>query len=140
MTRHAVADPAGQTAPDLDAFEAIAVAALDRLPPGLAPHARRLLIRVADWPDEETLDEMGIEDPYELTGLYRGVPLTEKSLDDLPGAPDEVWLYRRPILDEWAERGDVALGDLVVHVLIHEIAHHFGWSDEAIARIDDWRL
>ena len=83
---------------------------------------------------------MGIEDPFELTGLYDGVALTERSVMDQPQRPDAVWLYRRPILEEWIDRGDVALDRLVSHVLVHEIAHHLGWSDDDIRAIDDWTL
>ena len=90
--------------------------------------------------DQETLAELEVEDAFELTGLYQGVALTEKSVMDIATEPDTVWLYRRPILEEWAERGDVTLAALVAHVLIHEIAHHFGYSDDDIAAIDDWRL
>jgi predicted Zn-dependent protease with MMP-like domain len=84
------------------------------------------------------LDDLGVEDPFDLTGLYDGIPLTEKSVMDVVDRPDTIWLFRRPILDEWAERGDVTLGQLVAHVLVHELAHHFGWSDEEIAAIDRW--
>ena len=77
-------------------------------------------------------------EPFELTGLYDGTPLTQKSSFDQPEGPDTVWLFRRPILDEWAERGNVTLTELVAHVTIHEFAHHFGWSDADIARIDAW--
>jgi hypothetical protein len=71
-------------------------------------------------------------------GLYDGVPLTEKSVSDQPQQPDAIWLFRRPILDEWADRGNVTLAELVSHVMVHELAHHFGWSDDDIARIDPW--
>ena len=128
------------TAPSLDDLLAMAEAALAALPEPFRGPAARLVVRVADWADEETLDELGVEDALDLTGLYRGVALTERSVEDWGGLPDEVWLYRRAILDEWAERGDVPLGALVRHVLVHEIAHHFGWSDDDIAAIDDWRL
>ena len=84
------------------------------------------------------LEAMGIESPYDLTGLYEGIPLTEKSISDQPLHPDLIWLFRRPILDEWIERGDVSLQELVSHVLVHELAHHFGWSDADIARIAPW--
>lgn len=131
---------AGLAAPGLADFEALAAAALDRLPEPFRSHSRGVAIRVADWPDEETLDALGIDSAYELTGLYEGVALTDKSEADIAPLPDAIWLYRRPILDEWAERGDVPLGRLVEHVLIHEIAHHFGWSDDEIAEVDDWRL
>ena len=84
------------------------------------------------------LDELGIEDPLDLTGLYDGIPLTEKSVMDPGYGPDVVWLFREPILDEWRERGNVDLADLVAHVTVHEFAHHFGWSDDDIATIDRW--
>ena len=77
-------------------------------------------------------------DPLELTGLYDGIPVTQKSVTDQPMGPDTVWLFREPILAEWRERGDVELADLVAHVLVHEFAHHFGWSDADIATIDRW--
>ena len=84
------------------------------------------------------LDELGIDDPFELTGLYDGMPLTEKSVMDQFPRADMIWLFRRAILDEWIERGNVDLRDLVAHVLVHELAHHFGWSDDDIAAIDRW--
>ena len=104
--------------------------------PGIA--AQAVGLRIEDLADDETLDAMGIDDPFGLTGLYEGIPLTEKSVMDQPSAPDVIWLFRRAILDEWAERGNVTLGDLVAHILVHELAHHFGWSDDDIARIDRW--
>ncbi len=128
------------TAPSLADIERLARAAHDALPPAFREPCEGLLIRVADFADAETLAEMEIADAFELTGLYQGIALTEKSVMDVATQPDSVWLYRRPILDEWAERGDVALAALVGHVLIHEIAHHFGYSDDDIAAIDDWRL
>jgi len=84
------------------------------------------------------MEELDLNDPFELSGLYEGIPMTEKSVMDQPMRPDTVWLFRRPILDEWCERGTVSLGDLVAHVTVHEFAHHFGWSDEEIAAIDKW--
>ncbi len=128
------------TAPSLADIERLAQAAYEALPPVFRKHCQGLLIRVADFADEVTLAEMGIENAFELTGLDQGIALTEKSVMDVATEPDSVWLYRRPILDEWAERGDVTLAALVAHVLIHEIAHHFGYSDDDIAAIDDWRL
>jgi len=127
-------------APSLDDIELLARRAYEAMPALFRRHCEGLLIRVADFADDETLDEMDIEDPFELTGLYSGVALTEKSVMDTATGPDTVWLYRRPILDEWAARGDVPLDRLVAHVLVHEIAHHFGYSDDDIAAIDDWRL
>ncbi len=128
------------TAPSLADIERMARAAYDALPPVFRQRCEGLLIRVADFAGDETLAEMGIENAFELTGLYQGIALTEKSVMDVATEPDAIWLYRRPILDEWAERGDVTLAALVAHVLIHEIAHHFGYSDDDIAAIDDWRL
>ena len=95
-------------------------------------------IRVTDFAPDDVLDEMEIEDPFELTGLYEGRALTERSVFDQPLQPDIVWLFRRPILEEWIDRGDVGLDRLVRHVLVHEIAHHLGWSDDDIRSIDDW--
>lgn len=125
-------------APDLATFEELALAARDALPEPYRGAARQVAIRVEDFAEDGVLDEMGLEDPFELTGLYDGTPLTEKSVMDQPDRPDTIWLFRRPILDEWAERGSEPLGGLVAHILVHELAHHFGWSDEDIARIDPW--
>ncbi|KAB2880083.1 MAG: metallopeptidase family protein [Albidovulum sp.] len=128
----------GRTAPDLETIEAMARATVADLPERFAVAARGVVIRVEDFPPEDILDDMSVEDPFELTGLYDGIPMTEKSVMDVVDRPDTIWLFRRPILDEWAERGDVTLGQLVAHVMIHELAHHFGWSDEEIAEIDRW--
>jgi predicted Zn-dependent protease with MMP-like domain len=125
-------------APDLGVIETLARAAIAALPPAYAAAAREVQLRVEDFPDDDLMAEMDIEDRFELTGLYHGTPLTEKSVMDQPMQPDAIWLFRRPILDEWADRGNVALGDLVAHVLVHELAHHFGWSDDDIARVDPW--
>ncbi|PPB82094.1 putative Zn-dependent protease with MMP-like domain [Albidovulum inexpectatum] len=128
----------GRTAPDVETIERMARAAVDELPPQFRAPAREVMIRVEEFPPEELLDEMNIESPFELTGLYDGIPLTQKSVMDVVDRPDMIWLFRRPILDEWAERGDVTLGQLVAHIMVHELAHHFGWTDEQIARIDRW--
>ncbi|HTK35817.1 MAG TPA: metallopeptidase family protein [Caulobacteraceae bacterium] len=123
-------------APSLADFEALARAAFDRLPEQFRALAGEVVFHIDDFPDEETLDDLGIEDPFELTGLYRGVDRLRRSFSDpLPHTP-HVFLYRRPILDEWAERGDVALGALVEHVVVHEIGHHFGLSDDDIEAIE----
>ena len=127
-------------APSLEDFEEMAAAAWEGMPVLFRERCGSVVIRVADFAEDETLDELGIEDAFELTGLYDGVALTDKSFGDLVAMPDTVWLFRRPILDEWAARGDVPLDRLVAHVLVHEVAHHFGMSDEQIAAIDDWRL
>jgi predicted Zn-dependent protease with MMP-like domain len=125
-------------APDLAAFEALAEAAIDALPEVYAEAARGVVLRVEDFAPDAMLDEMEIDSPFELTGLYDGIPLTEKSVMDQPMGPDTIWLFRRPILDEWADRGNVTLRALVAHVLVHELAHHFGWSDAQIAAVDPW--
>lgn len=129
---------AALTAPDLDAFEALAEAALTAIPEPYRAAARQVAIRVEDFAPPDLLAEMEMEDAFELTGLYDGIPLTEKSVMDQPMGPDTIWLFRRPILDEWADRGNVTLGEMVSHVLVHELAHHFGWSDDDIAHIDPW--
>ena len=125
-------------APDAALIEVLAEAAIARLPAAFRLAAGQVVLRIEDFVSDENLEEMGLEDPYELTGLYQGIPLTEKSVSDQPTSPDLIWLFRRPILDEWAERGDICLADLVAHVLVHELAHHFGWSDADIAAIDPW--
>ncbi len=94
-----------------------------------------VLIRVEEFGTDEVLEELGIDSPYDLLGLYHGVSLDKKSVMDLPLQPDMVFLYRRPILEEWAEGGE-SLGDLITHVLVHEIGHHFGFSDDDMARIE----
>jgi predicted Zn-dependent protease with MMP-like domain len=129
---------ADDRAPSLAEIERLAAEAFARLPPEVRSACAGLALRVEDFASDATLDELGIEDPYELTGLYEGAPLTDRSVLDQPLAPDAVWLFRRPILEEWIDRGDVSLARLVAHVLVHEIAHHLGWSDDDIRRIDDW--
>ncbi|MEM9318790.1 MAG: metallopeptidase family protein [Pseudomonadota bacterium] len=116
----------------------MAYAARNALPEAYAEVARSVVLRVEDFASEGMLAEIGMDDPYNLTGLYEGIPLTERSVMDQPMAPDTIWLFRRPILEEWADRGNVTLGALVGHVLVHELAHHFGWSDDDIAEIDPW--
>ncbi|MFT4152130.1 MAG: metallopeptidase family protein [Paracoccaceae bacterium] len=130
--------PAAAHAPDLTLIETLARQAIAALPAPFAAAAAGVLLRVEDLAPDDILHEMDIDDPFELTGLYDGIPLTEKSVMDQPTRPDTIWLFRRAILDEWVARGDVALGDLVGHVLVHELAHHFGWTDEQIAAIDRW--
>jgi predicted Zn-dependent protease with MMP-like domain len=125
-------------APDAAQIEALAREAIAALPAGYREAAAAVALRVEEFAPEHLLEELEIEDAFELTGLYDGTPLTEKSVLDQPWQPDTIWLFRRPILDEWADRGSVPLGVLVAHVLVHELAHHFGWSDEDIARIDRW--
>jgi len=125
-------------APDNDLIQTLAEAALAASPDPYRTAAALVALRVQDFADPEILEALGIEDPFELTGLYDGTPLTEKSFAEQPLQPDQIFLFRRAILDEWLERGDVSLVELVTHVFIHELAHHFGWSDDEIARIDPW--
>ena len=126
-------------APSIDDMAEMAEAAWLRLPEPFRTAAGPVVIRVLDFAEAAVLEEMGIEDPFELTGLYYGVDLTQASVSDPSPRPAEVFLYRRPILDEWVERGDVSLPDLVEHVLVHEIGHHFGLSDDDIHAIEDDR-
>jgi len=122
--------------PSADEMEAIARATLRALPAPFAEHLGDVVLLVEDFADEETLEAMGIEDPFELTGIYEGVPLTERSVEQSGTLPDRVRLFRRPILDEWADGNDT-LEHLVAHVLIHEVGHHFGLSDEDMLAIEE---
>ncbi len=130
--------PDDALAPDLAMIERLALDAVAGLPDPWRAAAASLALRIEDFAPDDILSAMEIEDPFELTGLYEGTPLTEKSVMDQPGQPDTIWLFRRPILDEWLDRGDVTLAQIVTHVLVHELAHHFGWSDADIATIDLW--
>ncbi|MDB5444751.1 MAG: hypothetical protein JWQ97_68 [Phenylobacterium sp.] len=123
-------------APSLDDMAALAEAAFAALPEGFRKLAGEVLFRVEDFAEEEVLAELGIEDPFDLTGLYQGLDLARRSVLGQAPQPSMVFLYRRPILDEWAERGDVSLEELVGHVLVHEIGHHFGLSDAQIDGIE----
>lgn len=125
-------------APSLEDIERLMLRAFDGFPAEVRTACADLALRVADFASDEVLAEMEIEDPFELTGLYDGIAATERSVMHQPAGPDAVWLFRRPILEEWIERGDVGLDLLVQHVLVHEIAHHLGWSDDDIRGIDDW--
>ena len=125
------------SAPSLDDFAALANAAYEALPQPFRRLAGDVKMVVEDFASEEVLGDLGIDDPFELTGLYQGVDLANRSVLDPVPQISQVLLYRRPILDEWSERGDVALGDLITHVLVHEIGHHFGLSDADIHRVED---
>jgi len=129
-------DCAGARAPTLEDIAALAEQAFAALPARFRSLAGDVVFRVDDFPSEEVLEAMGIEDPFELTGLYQGVDLRRRSVLDPSPAPARVFLYRRPILDEWADHGGVTLGELVAHVLVHEIGHHFGLSDDDIEAIE----
>ena len=125
-------------APDAALIRQLAEAAIASLPEPFRAAAALVALRIEDFADPEILAALEIDDPHDLTGLYDGVPLTQKSVTDQMLQPDQIFLFRRPILDEWAERGDVSLAELVAHVFIHELAHHVGWTDDDIARIDPW--
>jgi predicted Zn-dependent protease with MMP-like domain len=124
-------------APSIDDFYRLAREAWDAMPAQFRVMAGNVLIRVEDLAADDVLNDMEMEDPFELTGLYHGVDLTQQSLMDPAPAQPIVFLYRRAILDEWIERGDVTLAELISHVLVHEIGHHFGLSDEAMDAILD---
>lgn len=123
------------TSPSLADFERMAAAAWERLPAEFREKAGGVLIRVEEFATEEVLRSLGIENPFELTGLYHGVSIDKKSVMDLSRQPDMVFLYRRPILEEWAA-GNETLGALIEHILVHEIGHHFGFSDADMAGIE----
>lgn len=123
-------------APGIEAIEGIARAAMARLPAAFAAHLGDVVLIVEDYADDETLAALGIEHPLDLTGLYHGRPVGEKSSMDSGGLPDRIHLYRRAILEEWIETG-VRLDDLVAHVMIHEIGHHFGLSDDDMHALED---
>jgi predicted Zn-dependent protease with MMP-like domain len=118
----------GATAPSLADFEQLAAEAWERLPPEFRGMCAGVVIRIEDFATEEVLKSLEIESPFDLMGLYQGVSVDRKSVMDSGREPDFVFLYRRAILDYWAE-GDETLGALVTHVLVHEIGHHFGLSD-----------
>jgi predicted Zn-dependent protease with MMP-like domain len=121
--------------PSLDDLERLAERALATVPAALKRHMGRVVIRVDEFPDEETERDMDLASPFDILGLYRGVALPHQSVMDPRAEPELIFLYRRPILDYWCETGE-ALPAVVRHVLIHEIGHHFGFSDEDMERIE----
>jgi predicted Zn-dependent protease with MMP-like domain len=121
--------------PSIEDITVMAERALAAIPPHLASHMQNVTVVVEDQADEETLREMQIESAWDLTGLYRGVPLTERSVLDPVRQPDRIFLYREAILLEWIETGE-DLYCLVRNVVVHEVAHHFGFSDSDIAAIE----
>ena len=121
--------------PSVADLEEIAARAYASLPVEITRNIHDVVIRVEDFPDEETEQEMELESPFDLLGLYRGVSLDKKSVGDVPNEVDMIFLYRRPLLDYWCETGE-DLADLVRHLLVHEIGHHFGLSDADMAAIE----
>jgi predicted Zn-dependent protease with MMP-like domain len=124
-------------APSLDDFTALAQQAFAALPEEFRRSTGEVVFQVADFASQEVLDTVGVEDPFDLTGLYDGAPLSQRSVFDAATRPSMIFLYRRPILDEWAARGNLSLAELVAHVLVHEIGHHFGLTDGDIHAIED---
>ncbi len=122
--------------PTLDDLAEIARVALTTLPEPLSAQIANVVIRVEEFCDEDTLRELELESPFDLLGLYRGIALHEKTIAATPRDVDMIFLYRRPILDAWCETGE-DLAALVRHVLIHEIGHHFGFSDDDMERIEE---
>jgi predicted Zn-dependent protease with MMP-like domain len=128
--------PHYSTPPSPADLETIAAAAFSDIPEELRRYAADVIIRVEDFPDDEVEQEMELESPFDLLGLYRGSAMDSLAFGGAPNAVDMIFLYRRPILDYWCETGE-DLSSLVKHVLIHEIGHHFGLSDEDMERIED---
>lgn len=127
----------GQTfAPDAAAIERLAEAAIARLPAQFRRHLAHVVLRIEEFADDEVLRQLGIEDPFELSGLYSGRPVSEETNWASGELPPMIHLYRRPLLDEWVET-DVALEALITHVIVHEVGHHFGFSDADMHEIED---
>lgn len=122
-------------APTLDDFERLAREAIEALPDPFRQHLRGVVVRVEEFPDEDTCEDMGLESPFDLTGLYRGIPVGQRSVEHSGTLPEMIFLYRRPLLDEWADTG-VSLEKLITHVIVHEVGHHFGLSDEDMEAIE----
>jgi predicted Zn-dependent protease with MMP-like domain len=129
-------------APTISTFESLAIEAFGTLPKEFRDLTGNLIIEVADFPTDDVFEDMALETPFDLLGLFEGRGITERFTMDTGDLPNKIILYRRPILDYWAEN-DETLGDIVTHVLIHEIGHHFGLSDDDMERIEesaDWPL
>jgi len=123
-------------APTAADIEALADAAISRLPAAFRAHLDGVVLRIDEFADEEVLASLGIEDAFDLSGLYSGRSLRERSSMDSGDLPPMIHLYRRPLLDEWAEGGE-SLEVLITHVIVHEIGHHFGFSDADMHAIED---
>jgi predicted Zn-dependent protease with MMP-like domain len=138
MTETPFADPLiwrRAKAPSLEEFEVLAEAAYRRLPEGFRTMCEGLVIRVTDFPTDEVLDELNAQSEFDILGLFQGIGLPFRSESAPVNMPNMIWLYRRPILDYWADH-DETLGKIVAHVLVHEIGHHFGLSDADMAAIE----
>ncbi len=131
-----ISDWTSAKAPALDDFEAMAIAAYGTLPEEFRQLTGDIVIRVADFADDDALVELGLESEFDLLGLFQGVGMAGGNAMPFTGQmPNAIWLYRRPILDYWAEN-DETLGHIITHVLIHEIGHHFGLSDDDMEAIE----
>ncbi len=128
--------PQERFAPEAAVIEAMARDALARIPEPFAAHLADVVLVIDEWADDETLDALGIDDPYDLTGLYNGRPLGQKSSLESGALPDRIHLYRRAILDEWAANGD-DLARLIHHIVVHEVGHHFGLSDADMHALEE---
>ena len=121
--------------PSLAEIDALARAALASLPEAMLRMTEGVVLQVSEFPDDDVCEEMGLESPFDIMGLYQGASLMEKRMESSGDLPDMVFLYRRPILDYWCETGE-DLGHVVRHVLIHEIGHHFGFSDDDMEALE----
>ncbi len=122
-------------APTLEDIERLAGEAFESIPAELRRHVANVVFRVEEFPDEQTERDMELESPFDILGLYRGVALPNRSVYQVRRSQDMIFLYRRPLLDYWCETGEPLI-DIVRHVLVHEIGHHFGFSDDDMERID----
>ncbi|WP_448581058.1 metallopeptidase family protein [Thermaurantiacus sp.] len=122
-------------APDAAEIEALALAAAERLPPLFRDHLADVVLHVTDFPDAEVMEAMGLESPFDILGLYQGHPVGSEGAEMTGRMPPTIFLYRRPLLDAWAD-GEDSLEALVTHVLVHEVGHHFGLSDSEMEAIE----
>jgi predicted Zn-dependent protease with MMP-like domain len=122
--------------PTADEIEAIARGALAALPDPFAVHLAHIVLQVDEYADDELLHEMGIEHPLDLTGIYEGIPIGQRSVDTSGSLPDRIRLFRQAILAEWCEEGE-PFERLVRHILIHEVGHHFGFSDDDMHALEE---
>lgn len=137
MAQAPTSDPVlrSATAPSLADIETLAITAFGRLPDEFRALCRDLVIQVDDFPTDEVVEHIGAESEFDILGLFQGIGLPFRSEAVSGQMPNMIWLYRRPILDYWAEHEET-LGAIITHVLVHEIGHHFGLSDDDIARIE----
>lgn len=125
-----------QHSPSIGVIESLAIEAYGNLPEEFRRLAAGLVIRIAEFPDDDVFEDMALETPFDLLGLFEGRGISERFSVETGTMPNRITLYRRPILDYWAENEET-LGDIITHVLIHEIGHHFGLSDDAMQAVED---